>query len=522
MSQFLKREFNILDRSFFNEDQLLDTSKLEKYTGFKLSIGVNKIIFCVNNDIYPFLSKGNLIEIKFDIVLPSNQSDICVYRKKTFEMSGRGFKKNSEAIIEKFLNDLIEKEIIYNYHKENIHSFDESLGTKTLFIDVERTGDFRGKYITLENINFNPNKIAVKLSDLKVSTKEQVYIYNYYKYIDKEPISYMIFNNGLYLNDVNNRCNTYWDFRNYYNNYKGDLNIIVSNIGNWIKIKDINLVEQSDVLYSLDGFNKWSGNLEVESIVTKDKILFSVSPDDLYIENGNDTWYIFYKNDNVINLYKDTNGVNLNIEPIKGEVIFETNITPFNDEFSKFNTSILTSGKYIKADIEIDNEIKTMVLAPVCIFTLSKYNCKQEINVYTFRNHLYGIVGEYEKVGFFLDTSMWNFQKVYVCEIPKNEYSTFYYSYDELLDYLNKIKKLSFDLSSLSFRSYDRKFKGNIFNINVGDIVEVIKEPIEDSMVKGLKCVVEKVSCNKQILEVKFFNLFVYKIPVDCIKKIEE
>lgn len=526
MSKFLKDD--IFYRGVWEKDLFLDTFKLEKYVGTKLSIGLNNVVFNVTNAIYPRLSKGLSIDIMFDVILPSNHCDMCVYVKKTFKMDGRGVKKNSEWLMEQFFMDLMERETIYNYHNEKLPDFDESLKPETMFIGVERRGGFRARYLTVEHLKLNPDEIKVELSNLKVSTQEQVYTYNNYKY-SNEPVAYMIFNNAIYLKEGHSYCDDYIDFLTYHNKYQGiELHVIISNIGKWVKIKDLDFIEPAEIVTSLEGSEKWDKNNVVEALVMENEILYSVRFDDIKSEEGHDTWYMLSKADDVITLYKHNSLTKVNIIPVKGEVAFTTDLTPSNERESRFDTSILTGGKYIKADIEVDEKVQPMILAPISVFSLSQYNYSERnaLNIYSFRDKLYGIVGEYTKVGFTLDTSSWTYWFAYICEVPVNEHKDFYYSYKEFLEKLEKnikdysSKKISDDY--LTFQAYDRRFKDTFFDIKVGDVVQIITEPVEGSEIKGFKAVVEKVSDNKQLLDVKFFNLFTYQISIDCIEKIEE
>jgi len=526
MSKFLKE--NCFYRGVWEKDLFLSTTKFENYIGTKLSIGLNKVVFNVTNAIYPRLSKGLAIDIMLDVILPSNHSEMCLFVKDTFSMDGRGVKANGEWIMKEFFMGMVDNEIVYDYHNEKLPDFDEDLKPETMFIGVERSGDFRSRYLTVEHLKFNPTEIKVELSNFNISTQEQVYTYNNHKY-SNEPVAYMIFNNALYLNEAHNYCDDYIDFKTYHNDYKGlDLHVIISNIGNWVKIKDLDFIEPAEIVTSLEGSKKWDKDNIVEALVMENEILFSVKFEDIKSTLGHDTWYMLSKADDVITLYKHNSRTKVNIIQVKGEVAFTTDLTPSNERESRFDTSILTGGKYIKADIEVDEKVQPMVLAPISVFSLSEYHYsdRNSLNIYSFRDKLYGIVGEYKKIGFTLDTSSWNYWFAYICEVPANEHRDFYYSYKEFLEKLEKnrkdysSKKISDDY--LTFQAYDSRFKDTFFDIKVGDIVQIITEPVEGSTIKGFKAVVEKVSDNKQLLDVKFFNLFTYQISIECIEKIEE
>lgn len=501
-------------RGCLDNDMVMDAQVFQKLLGNKLSIGVNEVVFIATHEQFPLLTKGLKLELTMTVILPSNHSDLCLYIKRTFNVLGRGAKTNGERITSNFWKWLMSHNCIYDYMNMELPQFSEANIPNTMLMDVQRDDLFKGIYITFEHIKLNEDVIEVGFNEFRESTSEKTYVC-ISKYLNDKFRTYMVYNNALYLKNCKDYCDHYRHYYVYYNKYKGtDGHVIISNIGTWVKVKDLSNIEPAEIQLGVEGKDKYEEK-SMSALLFQDEILFKVM-DNHNLHIGTDTLYTLASPEGYLSMYRYNDDISLKISSINGEVVFNTDIQPKNDYENSYDTNYLKCGNYIKSTIRLDGKMKTMILAPLDIHALSIYNkCEsKEISLYLFQDSLYGIVGEYEKVGICIDN-----RYLYISEIPSHEHTEFLYSKKELMDKFKDVPKERIP-HRFKFTPYDKRFTDYTFNIIKGDSVLITKEPEQDSQIKGLKAVVEKVSDNKQFLILKFFNHFISKISIDCITKI--
>lgn len=508
--KFLEEEFN---NGILNESLIMDTNVLENLLNIKLSVGINKVSFIATSEKFPNLSKGLKPEITMSVIVPSDNKGYCINMPRRFLVSGRGAKKNNEYITSEFWNWLIKEKCVYDFLNVEPPAYNKDTKDISIFCDVEADGDFKSIYLNCKYLEFNSNIIEVDKSSIKESTKEQVYVYNESVY---KKIEYFIYNNAVYKSLCNYKQSTYKDLYLYLYHRHFQLKsneVIISNIGTWIKVKDLYELEPAEIMLGVNDVN--SGKKELSAIVLENEVLFNCYKLNIYDDIG--TSYYLKGVDGSFEFYNPKLDTSFNIKKIEGKVVFNTNINPKSNTNSSFETSYLSSGKYIVSDIEVNGEIKKFILAPVSIESLKKfYNYSGEIiNLYIYKNNLYGIVGEYEQIGI---SAYYGFSRIElgIKIAPDNKYNTFVQTKSELFDLLNKTSK-AYD--KVEFLPYDKRFMNKSTNLSNGDDVVIVAEPEIDSEIKGLKAKLVKIYPNTRLVKIRLFNYIDLELPINCIEK---
>lgn len=497
----------------FSQDIIMDLNNLKKiFPDYSFSSGKNTLEWTLTNKELPeILNKGLKITATMDVFVSFDNKDQCIYSGKSFNLFGKGAKKYYHEVMEAISINLIKNHCIYDYINTPIPDFNNATDfneRKSIFIGINKSGIYNQKTLSIERIEFK-NIHTVDCSNIKESTVNHLFL------IETENNKYLVFDNTLYILDKKNYATKYRDIQKYFE-YKGDCHsILITNAGLFVKVKELKLLTEDDIIYKFNDIDRYGETAKF--IYTSNTLLFEYILDDMkgsnksidlyFIENIDSSISIYYVNKHFLNTTQ--------YFKIEADVIFETNITP-NIYSSDYDYSYLKSGKYISAFI---NGVK-MILAPVSHIAL-KDIYKNQLSLYIWNNDFYGIVGEYDKTGFIVDTQYFASISIYVSKIPKNSYTQFYYSIDDIEKIFNKVNSgVTKSPQNLEFKSYDNRFLLSAKDISIGDTVKVISEPNEKSNIKNLEGTVLEISNNKQEITISFFGYFETVLNREFVKVI--
>lgn len=484
----------------FQHRETADRKALEKFLGFELKRGLNTVGYELNSNNFNSLSKGLKLTVSFDVLVPIDNDNFCVI-KEVFNVEGRGAKTHLKGALERMEEILIENEIVYSYPQEEFLFYKPGTEKIKHFVDVNEA-TFESRYVSVEHIDFYENKVNVveDVSDMEFSTPGKVTYLKGNKTFNNYNL-YMFYDGAVYIKVTDEYKNTPWTVI-LYTSYRGNEgNVLITNLGKYIKVKDIEAITNTELTFE-------EAEYDTKLIVYGSKALWEVYNIGEYDYNGN--------------LYYTTENGEFELFAEKTLEHFSFGI--MQDESVVFNTTIrskklyLDSGRYIKASLNIDGDTAKYILAPVNIYFLndSQFN---NFTAYMFRGKLYGIVGSYEKIGFIIDRN--SQYQIYIGEIPDGDHIPFFQTYKELCEYIDS-RRNRFSNKDIVFNCYDKKFTKDLFDYEVGDNVEVIDEITEQSNIKGLQGTVIEISQNKQKLKLKFFGYFEETLDIYNVKKLNK
>lgn len=505
----------------FSGDIIMDLNNLKKiFPDYSFSSGKNTIEWTLTNKELPdILNKGLKVTATMDILVSIDNKDQCIYSGMSFDLFGKGAKKYYNEIRESISINLIENNCIYNYIDDSIPDFDNATDfneKKSIFININRTGVYNQQTLSIERVEFN-HIHTVNHNNIKESSTKHLFAVKTNN-MDK----YLVFNDTLYILDRQNYVTEYSDVQKYFK-YKGNNHsVLITELGLFVKVKELKLLSDDDIICKFNEVDRYGDT--IKALYVNNTLLFEYNLDDMKYSNKNIDIYFIENTDGSISLYYvDKHFLNTTqYFKIEAEVIFETNITP--DIYSKeYDYSYLKSGAYITSII---NGVR-MILAPVSYKALNDVY-KDELSLYIWNNNFYGIIGEYDKTGFIVDSQYFgsiysyiNFGSIYsyISKIPKNSNTSFYYSIDEVKEHFDRVSShVTKSPSDIKFKSYDDRFLVLSKDFNVGDTVKVIREPNENSNIKNLEGTVLKISNNKQEITICFFGYFETVLNKEFIK----
>lgn len=471
---------NVLFLSF-DEDLILNIERLSKvFNGITLKPGVNIVEKTFTDEELPILTKGVKITVSLSILKALDNDIQCVYVKHSFNITGRGSKKYRDDIVLFIERQLIDEKCVYSYLQREIPKPEDLTEDLVLFTGVDNES-YMQKTLTVKKIDLS-NATFSELEEnkeLKESNVNNIFF--------KE--EFMLFENALYSQkkeyyDTLEKVVEYYTFR------QAHKTLLVSDNATYIQrsvdIKELTVNDDYIEYYPMSDICKQPQALYLKK---NNMLVFNINPNSYFtyseISNMSDI-YMQRQKDNTVRLY--SNKDNLSIKKITdASIIFSTNIPA-----KKF--SYLSSGKYISAEI---NE-KKFVLAPINLESVEK--AVQTIELYLWKDKLYAIVGEYDKIGFSLDTP-YDTISIYITTIPEYQDQIFYNSFN---DAKNEFDKLSENIpykypKKIKFECFDDDFLKRKKVYNIGNEVAITKEITDKSSVKGLKGVIKKISPNNQI-----------------------